>query len=74
MSTDKQNPRCPRWLSRLVRLFWTPLEILRTLNSIDNRLAKIEVETERLGRCIDNHNHKQRYSLTMGHWNDGRGY
>jgi hypothetical protein len=72
-TTDKR-PREARWVWRLVRLFWAPLEILRTLNSIDNRLAKIEAESERLGRCIDNHNHQRRYSLMTGHWNDGRSY
>lgn len=63
----------PNKLIRLARLLvrWitSPLEILLVLESIDSRLAKVEEQSERFGRCINDRNHQRRMSVTTGHWN-----
>ena len=64
--TATSTPQRSTW-NRL--LSW-PGEILATLKSIDARLASIEQTQNKLGRCIDNNNHRGRMSLTTGHWND----
>jgi hypothetical protein len=56
--------------SIIVRLVKLPFLVMKTLESIDNRLSTIENSARAVGSCVNNNNHRHRYSLRTGHWND----
>lgn len=71
MIEENATPAMPRdsnlkgLAKRLVRLFWSPLEILEELKSINRKLSKLE-------GCVRSGAGHRRHAphIVTGHWND----
>ncbi len=57
-------------MKTILQLVRSPIEIIRLLQSIDDRLKNIEETSNKLSRTIDDSNHRGRMSVRTGHWND----
>lgn len=57
-------------MKNIYNLFLFPFIIINILKSIDQRLKNIEQDIKLVGNCVENKNHRGRYSIRTGHWND----
>ena len=57
-------------MKKIYNLFLFPFIIINILKSIDQRLKNIEQDIKLVGNCVENKNHRGRYSIRTGHWND----